>query len=278
MFVLKRATEDTTPINPYTSSPTVGSVNGIESSLNVNSSVPYTPPEYVNPSEIKLNDSEAIILASNYCKDSPFKWQDEALVKIGVRQQKWNFLVKGVDTESSKTVPMILSMIDIRSMPIPLTNPTTLDVYANLVCGIANPYILSCEDIDYIKDRNILIVIRKFCDRGSLKDLIFGKQNPKDQYNEKYRRDNGRPLRQKIIRTFGRQILEALYALNSKGIICDNLKTSNILIDGSVARISDLELTLLGYGIAPELLELLTEYEIRRDGRVAKLDVLLFGM
>ena len=173
---------------------------------------------------------------------------------------------------------MILSMIDIRNQPISLSNSTTMDVYANLICGIANPYILSCEDVDFIKDRNILIIIRKFCDRGSLKDLIYGKQNPKDEYNVKYRRDNGRPLRSKIIKTFGRQILEGLYVLNSKGIICDNIKTSNILIDGTVARISDLELTLLGYGIATELLELLTEYEIRRDGRVAKLDVLLFGI
>jgi hypothetical protein len=270
-------------------------MNGIES-LHNSSALPYIPPEYLTSPEIKVTDSDAIILASNYCKDSPFKWQDEALVKIGIRPNKWTFLVKGVDTESSKTVPMILSMIDLSAppsspsttssspssptssaFPISLSNSQTLDVYANLICGISNPYILSCEEIDFIKDRQILIIIRKFCERGSLKDLIYGKQNPKDSYADKYRRDNGRPLRHKIIKTFGRHVLEGLLALQMKGIICDHLKTSNVMIDGSIARVSDLELTMLGSGINQELLEILTEYEIRRDCRVSRIDVLLFG-
>jgi hypothetical protein len=274
LFDLRK--DESEAFNPYLQS-TPGSVNGIESSVG-GSTLPYLPPEYLSTGEIKFTDSDAIILASNYCKDSPFKWQDEALVKIGIRSNKWNFLVKGVDTESSKTVPMILSMVNIQDMPLSLTNPTTMDVYANLVCGLSNGYLLSCEEVDYIKDRSILIVIRKFCDRGSLKDLIFGKQNPKDPYRQKYHRDNGRPLRQKILRTFGRHILEGLNALQMKGIICDHLKTSNILIDGTIARISDLELTMLGNGINSEVLEILTEYEIRRESRVARIDVLLFGL
>jgi hypothetical protein len=296
-----RKKDDQALFNPYLN-PLPGSVNGIESSLHGASVLPYIPPEYLSSPEIKVTDSDAIILASNYCKDSPFKWQDEALVKIGIRPNKWTFLVKGVDTESSKTVPMILSMIDLTlslspllpslpssppattspttssSFPISLSNSQTLDVYANLVCGISNSYLLSCEEVDFIKDRNILIIIRKFCDRGSLKDLIYGKQNPKDSYLEKYRRDNGRPLRQKIIKTFGRHVLEGLHALQMKGIICDHLKTSNVMVDGSIARISDLELTMLGNGINQELLEILTEYEIRRDCRVSRIDVLLFGV
>jgi hypothetical protein len=274
--------DESEPFNPYVQS--TRSINGIESSVG-SSTLPYLPPEYLTTGEInKLTDSDAILLASNYCKDSPFKWQNEALVKIGLRTNKWTFLVKGVDTESSKTVPMILSMINISDMPISLTNPTTVEVYANLVCGLSNHYLLSCEEVDYIKDRSILIVIRKFCDRGSLKDLIFGKQNPKDLYRQKYHSDNGRPLRQKILRTFGRHVLEGLSALSMKGIVCDHLKTSNVLIDStSIARISDFELMMLGNGINRELLEILTEYEIRREasqglGRVSRIDVLLFGL
>lgn len=225
-----------------------------------------------------MTDTDAILLASNYCKDSPFQWQDEVLIHIGSRPLKWNFLVKGVDTESSKTVPMVLTIVNVKDFPIPLTNSTTLDVFANLVCGMASPYILSCEDADYIKDRSLLVVIRKFCDKGSIKDLIYGKQNPKLTYNDKYLREGGgRPLRPKMIRTFGRHVLEALSALNAKGIVCDCLHSGNVLIDGSVARIVELELTMLGGSIDQELLELLMKLDLHRDGKACELDVMLFG-
>ena len=190
---------------------------------------------------------------------------------------KWHFLVKGVDTESSKTVPMVLSLTQVKDFPIPLTNSTTLDVFANLVCGISNPYILSCEDADYIKDRSILVVIRKYCDKGSLKDLIYGRQNPKDRYADKYQADTGRPLKPKAVRTFGRHVLEALSALHAKGIVCDSLHSGNVLVDGGVARVAELELTMLGGGMAPDLRDLLMQFELYREGNTCEIDVMLFG-
>jgi hypothetical protein len=239
--------------------------------------VPYIPPDYHGIPDGLMTDTDAILLASNYCKDSPFQWHNEVLVHIGCRPLKWNFLVKGVDTETSKTVPMVLTLVHIKEFPIPLTNSTTLDVFANLVCGMANPYILSCEDADYIKDRAILVIIRKFCDKGSLKDLIYGKQSPKNPYADKYRRENGKPLQPKMVRKFGRHVLEALSALNAKGIVCDCLHSGNVMIDGGVARIVELELTMLGGSIRGELLDVLMNLDILREGKACQLDVMLFG-
>eukprot|EP00602_Paraphysomonas_sp_CaronLab_P003091 CAMPEP_0185032956 /NCGR_PEP_ID=MMETSP1103-20130426/21518_1 /TAXON_ID=36769 /ORGANISM="Paraphysomonas bandaiensis, Strain Caron Lab Isolate" /LENGTH=442 /DNA_ID=CAMNT_0027569057 /DNA_START=288 /DNA_END=1616 /DNA_ORIENTATION=- len=178
---------------------------------------------------------------------------------------------------------MVLSMTNIKDFPLSLSNSTTMDVFANLICGMANPYILSCEDADYIKDRHILIVIRKFCEKGSLKDVIHGKQSPKTPYADKYRKENGRPLKQKAVRSIGRQILEALSALNAKGIICDCLKTSNVMIDsGGLARISELELTLLGSGMPLDVCEMLMSLEVQQmnqeGGSCCEVDVLLFGL
>ena len=239
--------------------------------------VPYIPPDYQGTPEGVISDTDAILLASNYCKDSPFQWNNEVLVHIGCRVLKWHFLVKGVDTESSKTVPMVLSLTQVKDFPIPLTNSTTLDVFANLVCGMANPYILSCEDADYIKDRSILVVIRKFCEKGSIKDLIYGKQNPKHTYREKYKPEAGRPLKPKAIRTFGRHVLEALSVLNAKGIICDCLHSGNVMLDGGIARIVEMELTMLGGALDPDLRELLLRLDLLREGNACEVDVMLFG-
>jgi hypothetical protein len=94
----------------------------------------------------------------------------------------------------------------------------------------------------------------------------------KDKYNQK-----GRPLDDNLIKTFGKQILEALVALNNKGIVCDCLTSANVVIDGSDARLSDLELTLLGNGMQEDIADMLAKYNVLREGKVCEIDVLLFG-
>jgi hypothetical protein len=256
------------------------------------STKPYVPPSFSAPPgpsssgrgssarDIIISDSEAIILASNYCKSSPFQWQDEALVRIGNKIQKWHFLVRGKDTESSKLTSMVLTLTSIKDSPISLSNSATNETFGNLLCAITHPYLFPCEDVEFIRDKQILITVRKFAEKGSLKDLIYGKQNPKEKSSVKYRHENCRPLRPKVIRTFGRHILEALSALNAKGIICDSLKSSNILLDNGIARISELETTLLGYGLAEEVCDMIVEYELGAlsdNGKICAVDVILFG-
>jgi hypothetical protein len=248
------------------------------------STKPYVPPSYSggrgsSARDLIISDSEAIVFASNYCKGSPFQWQDEALVRIGNKIQKWHFAVRGKDTESSKLTSMVLTLTSIKDSPISLSNSTTNEVFGNLLCALTHPYLFPCEDVEFIRDKQILITVRKFAEKGSLKDLIYGKQNPKEKASVKYRQENCRPLRPKVIRTFGRHILEALSALNAKGIICDSLKSSNILLDNGIARISELETTFLGYGLTEELCDMIVEYELGspEGSRICAIDVILFG-
>jgi PX domain-containing protein kinase-like protein len=247
------------------------------------STKPYIPPTYSSKSssnysrDLVITDSEAILLASNYCKDSPFQWQNEALVQIGSTPQKWHFLVRGKDTESSKMCNMVLTLSSVKDSPISLSNSTTNEVYGNLLCALSHPYLFPCEDVNFLRDKQLLVTVHKFVEKGSLKDLVYGKQNPKERFAAKYRRENCRPLRPKVIRTFGRHILEALSALNAKGIVCDSLKASNILLDNGIARISGLESTLLGYGLSEELCDMIVAYEMEMEGRVCAVDVILFG-
>lgn len=175
---------------------------------------------------------------------------------------------------------MLLSLTYIKDFVVSLSNTAMADVFANLICRISHPYIQPCEDAEYIKDKQMLVVVRKLTSKGSLKDLIYAK-SPKLLHKEKYS-TRGRPLDDALIKQFGRQILEALHSLNSKGIICDCLTSANVVIDGSSARISDLELTLLGSGGAsldssPPLCDMLAKFDVMREGRVCEIDVLLFG-
>lgn len=240
------------------------------------SSSNYIPPSASSaPKDTGVTDTEAILAAANYCKSSTFQWEEQALLRIGSRKKKWHFIVRGVDSDSNKECPMLLSLTSAKNFPLSLNNTATADVFANLVCRISHPFIQPCEDAEYIRDRNILVIVRKFVQKGSLKDVIYGK-NPKGAYKDKYN-GKGRPMDDSIIQLFGRQILEGLHALSNKGIVCDCLSTSNIIIDGQIARISDLELTLLGNGIQNDIADMLLKHQVMKDGPSCDIDVLLFG-
>jgi hypothetical protein len=238
-----------------------------------------------------LTETDAIILAANYCKDkSPFTWCDEALPCIGSRQHKWHYYVKGEDSEEQrgkkrKQVSMVMVLTHLlrgheQAFPIPLSSGAILEVFASLCCGIDNPYVFPCEDVDYIRDRHTLVVTRKWTDSGSLRDLVY-RQSPKTPFVQKNKRANGKPLPLAQVQAFGRHVLEALNVLNAKGIVVDCLTSANVLVEHRVARLADLENTLLGAGAKPVVVEMLMQVSARaiEDGATpCAFDVQLFGM
>lgn len=238
-----------------------------------------------------LSEADSILLAANYCKDkSPFTWCDEALPCIGSREHKWHYSVKGDDSEArqggkAKLVRMVMVLTYLRregdqAFPIPLSSATILEVFASLVCGLENPYIFPCEDADYIRDRNTLVVTRKWADAGSLRDLVY-RQNPKTPFSQKNNRAHGKSLPLAQVQTYGRHVLEACSALNAKGIVADCLTCANVLVVRRVARLSDLENSLLGGGASAELVEVLMQLAARaiEDGATpCAFDVQLFGL
>lgn len=236
----------------------------------------YIPPVVPNP-EAHVGPSEAILFAANYCRDSPFQWHDEPLLHIGTRSHKWHFMVDGTDSESNKRCKFIMSLTCLRDLVIPLSHATMIDIFNTLLCSsLCHPLIYPCEDIDYIKEKQLLVVVRKFSEKGSLRDVIHNKQNPRHASRDKYA-SSGKPLSEHRLKLYGRHILEALMALHLKGIMCDTLSTGNIIIDNGVARISELELTLLGHGMQPEIVEFVQAFDAMHRDLVYDLQVLLFG-
>lgn len=114
-------------------------------------------------------------------------------------------------------------------------------------------------------------MLQPFVAAGSLKDRIH-RTAPTRSYRQKYRGVTASPLPTSDVARFGRQILEALVALRSKGIVCEHLSTGNVLIDDGNARISDIFTPLLAIDRYRDVRELTVPLE----SKVA-LDLLLFG-
>lgn len=126
-------------------------------------------------------------------------------------------------------------------------------------------------DIYYAKDKQGVLVVQPFVSAGSIKDRIHG-ADPTHPYRKKYKLPSASPLPLADIAKFGRQILQALAALRSKGVLCDHLSTGNVLIDDGNARITDIYIPLLAVDRSKASRELTVPLEAKVD-----VDLLLFG-
>ncbi|KAG1692097.1 hypothetical protein DVH05_025905 [Phytophthora capsici] len=123
-------------------------------------------------------------------------------------------------------------------------------------------------DIYYSKQKKALLVVQPFVPSGSVKDRIYQVDNPSKSYDAKYRLENAHPLPFKEVAKFSRQILEALAALRSKGLVCDHLRSTNVLIDKGNARLAEIFTPLLA----------IDRYKDNRALTVSlDIDLLLFG-
>lgn len=117
------------------------------------------------------------------------------------------------------------------------------NVFKNL-SGIQHPYIYP---IEYVVTNDCgALIIRKLNKSGSLKDILCGSL-PLNPFLTKYGNPKTRhPLPLKEVALYGRQILEALRFLHSKGLPYGHLHTGNIIILNGVAHLLDVENFLLG--------------------------------
>ncbi|GMH57182.1 hypothetical protein TL16_g02311 [Triparma laevis f. inornata] len=189
-------------------------------------------------------------------------------------------------------------------MQIPLICPFTFHsdaekkAFEQLILNLKHPYILPVLDVKFdlvngeeregggnSSNTMDLLVARKLCERGSLRDEIYGVADPQDSYITKYPpKTKGTPLHPKKIRHYGRQILEAMLALRKRGITCYNLSSSNVMVDWDssgkvwIARISDIENSLLCRRPPSSLENLTLVHENRVDVDVLHFGHLLFEM
>ncbi|KAJ6636402.1 PX domain-containing protein kinase-like protein, partial [Pseudolycoriella hygida] len=90
------------------------------------------------------------------------------------------------------------------------------------------------------------LIIRKFYAQGTLKDVLCG-SSPKNPFLGKYGNPKGRaPLPLKEVAMYGRQILEALRFLHSKGHPFGHIHAGNVIITDGSARLLDIENFVLG--------------------------------
>lgn len=192
-------------------------------------------------SEYQNRDS-AMLRCQYYLRTTQFYNVSSQHEGIGSRKDKNWFLVR----EPGSQEDLLLSMLpNSTNCPFPFTKQTarTLRDMFNI---LKHPYLQPIQGVGFDSEQGYTVLVQPFSSKGSLKDLIC-KASPLDRIPRKYSR-SGKPLNGGVVATYGRQILEALLFLKSKGFPpCTNVHTGNVIICSQVCRVSGHELSLLGY-------------------------------
>ncbi|XP_052445167.1 PX domain-containing protein kinase-like protein isoform X2 [Carassius gibelio] len=196
--------------------------------------------KFLDPNNYSVNYTEiALQQVSMFFRSDP-KWEViEPLKDIGWRLKKRYFLVKDKDQPKDKQV---LSWVDLG--PDKFLSDKDLQSAMKLLPTLSHSNI---SPISFATtSESSALVIRVFSEKGTLRDHIC-KVKPREPFLKKYcnpKKIQG--LEQQQIRTYGRQILEALKFLHDKGFPYGHLHASNVLIEESTCKLLDLENSLLG--------------------------------
>ncbi|XP_067271708.1 PX domain-containing protein kinase-like protein isoform X2 [Pseudorasbora parva] len=181
----------------------------------------------------------ALQQVSMFFRSDP-KWEViEPLKDIGWRLRKRYFLVKDKDQPKEKQV---LSWVDLG--PDKFLSDKDLQSAMKLLPTFSHSNIAAVSFAT--SSESSALVIRVFSEKGTLRDHIC-KVKPKEPFLKKYcnpKKIQGLELLQ--IRTYGRQILEALKFLHDKGFPYGHLHASNVLIEENTCKLLDIENSLLG--------------------------------
>uniref|UniRef100_A0A672KY25 PX domain-containing protein kinase-like protein n=1 Tax=Sinocyclocheilus grahami TaxID=75366 RepID=A0A672KY25_SINGR len=196
--------------------------------------------KFLDTNNYSANYTEiALQQVSMFFRSDP-KWEViEPLKDIGWRLRKRYFLVKDKDQPKDKQV---LSWVDL--------GPDKFLSDKDLLSAVKLLPTLSHSNIAPVSfattSESSALVIRVFSEKGTLRDHIC-KVKPKEPFLKKYcnpKKIQG--LEQQQIRTYGRQILEALKFLHDKGFPYGHLHASNVLIEENACKLLDIENSLLG--------------------------------
>ncbi|XP_051977820.1 PX domain-containing protein kinase-like protein isoform X3 [Xyrauchen texanus] len=196
--------------------------------------------KFLDTSNYSANYTEiALQQVSMFFRSDP-KWEViEPLKDIGWRLRKRYFLVKDKEQPKEKQV---LSWVDLG--PDKFLSDKDLQSAMKLLPTLSHPNISPVSFA--ITNESSALVIRVFSEKGTLRDHIC-KVKPKEPFLKKYcnpKKIEGLELQQ--IRTYGKQILEALKFLHDKGFPYGHLHASNVLIEENTCKLLDVENSLLG--------------------------------
>ncbi|XP_076114045.1 slowpoke-binding protein-like isoform X1 [Mytilus galloprovincialis] len=188
---------------------------------------------------------EAWMSCQFYMRSNPQYDSVQRMENIGSRFGRHWFSVKdSMNKENVLTITQLCSNI-----PIPFSSSTRRTL-KELFSILKHPYIFPTTDIDFVIDQKLVVVVQPVASRGSLKDYIFQKRYSGCYQDKYFHKTKG--LINTQVKLFGRQILEALLYLDSKGFPTHgHLTSSNVMIsDGCctvICRLAAIENSFLGY-------------------------------
>ncbi|XP_071807254.1 PX domain-containing protein kinase-like protein isoform X1 [Asterias amurensis] len=163
----------------------------------------------------------------------------EAMKDIGWRIRKSYFMIKPKDQPK---VRQILAWSDFG--PDMVLDDKVLLQAMKMLPTIQHPYIYPVTYASANETGGF--AIRTYHASGTLRDFIC-KSKPKHHYLRKYCNPKSyAALDLTTMRTYGRQILEALKFLHEKGIPYGHLHTGNVILEGNACRLLDIENSMLG--------------------------------
>ncbi|XP_070559804.1 PX domain-containing protein kinase-like protein isoform X2 [Ptychodera flava] len=163
----------------------------------------------------------------------------EPLKDAGWRIRKHYFLIK---PKEQPKVRQVLAWSDFG--PDKFLSDKDLQAILKILPTVQHPFIYPVTFAT--ASENGGFAIRTFHATGTLRDFLC-KAKPKASYLKKY----GKPkayteFNLMNIKTYGRQILEALKFLHDKGIPYGHLHLSNVMLEGNTCRLLDLENSFIG--------------------------------
>ncbi|BFZ08585.1 hypothetical protein BsWGS_11624 [Bradybaena similaris] len=219
--------------------------NGLQSYLNALVNTPVISrslivKKFLDSNNYSSNFIEIALQHVSMLFRSEPKWDViEPLPELGWRIHKQYILVKPLPQPKMQQVLLWVEFGP--DMYLPLKE---LSAIVNILPGIKHPYIFPTAFAT--ANENGCIVIRDFIERGSLRDMIC-KCKPKGTYLHKY--SNPKAVVQldfDTIKTFGRQILEALKFLQEKGFPYGHLHAGNVMVVNNACQLTDLENSIIG--------------------------------
>ncbi|CAG5120711.1 unnamed protein product, partial [Candidula unifasciata] len=219
--------------------------NGLQSYLNAIVSIPVISrslivKKFLDSNNYSSNFIEIALQHVSMLFRSEPKWDViEPLPDLGWRIRKQYILVKPL---AQPKMQQVLLWVEFGpDMYLPLKE---LSAIVNMLPSIKHPYIFPTTFAT--ANENGCMTIRDFVERGSLRDVIC-KCKPKGTYLNKY--SNPKTVLQldfETVKTFGRQILEALKFLQEKGFPYGHLHAGNVMVVNNTCQLTDLENSIIG--------------------------------
>ncbi|KAL5013459.1 hypothetical protein ScPMuIL_007729 [Solemya velum] len=177
-----------------------------------------------------------------YLRSNPQYSSLKHLPELGSRSGKQFFSV--ADNHSNS--PRLLTIISPDQSMVPPFNMATNKSLRELFAGLKHPYVFPTTEIDFLIDRNLIVVVNPISQSGSLKDFIY-QSKWMDGWQKKYG-CKGRPLPLQTIQVYGKQILMAMLYLEEKGFpLHGHIHSGNVMLQNNICRLSGNENVFLGF-------------------------------